>query len=51
MLHRKWIRDREYLPSPTVGKLSDLDPAGLVTPLRVLEVGYVPIVTPHDLKE
>jgi hypothetical protein len=45
LLHRKWTKDREYLPSPTVGKLADLDPAVLVTPPKGLEVGYVPIVT------
>ena len=45
MLHRKWTKDREYLPPPTVGKLADLDPAVIVTPPKGLEVGYVPIVT------
>ena len=45
MLHRKWTRDREYLPPPTVGKLADLDPALIVTPPKGMEIGYVPIVT------
>lgn len=45
MLHRKWTRDREYLPPPTVGKLADLDPAVMVTPPRGMDIGYVPIVT------
>ena len=45
MLHRKWTKDREYLPPPTVGKLADLDPALIVTPPKGLEIGYVPIVT------
>ena len=45
-LHRKWTKDREYLPSPTLaGKLADIDPALLVTPPPGLEVGYVPITT------
>ena len=45
MLHRKWTKDRDYLPPPQVGKLADLDPAVMVTPPKGLEVGYVPIVT------
>jgi hypothetical protein len=45
MLHKSWKKDRDYLPSPTVGKLADLDPAVLVTPPVGLEIGYVPIVT------
>lgn len=45
LLHKNWIRDREYLPPPTIGKLADLDPAVIVTPPQGLEIGYVPIVT------
>ncbi len=45
MLHRKWTKDRDYLPPPTVGKLADLDPAVIVTPPKGLEIGYVPIAT------
>jgi hypothetical protein len=45
MLHRKWTKDKEYLPPPTVGTLANLDPAVLVTPPQGLEVGHVPIVT------
>lgn len=45
LLHRKWTKDREYLPPPTLGKLADLDPAVIVTPPKGLEIGYVPIVT------
>ena len=45
MLHKKWTKDREYLPPPTVGKLADLDPAVIVTPPKGMEIGYVPIVT------
>jgi len=51
MLHKKWTKDREYLPPPTVGKLADLDPAVLVTPPKGMEVGYVPIVTRQCVKE
>lgn len=51
MLHRKWTRDRDYLPPPTVGRLADLDPAVLVTPPKGLEAGYVPIVTRQAGKE
>jgi hypothetical protein len=50
MLHKKWTRDREYLPPPTVGKLADLDPAVLVTPPKGLEIGYVPIATRQGIK-
>jgi hypothetical protein len=45
LLHKKWTKDKEYLPLPTVGRLADLDPAVLVTPPKGLEIGYVPIVT------
>lgn len=51
MLHRKWTKDRDYLPPPTVGKLADLDPAVIVSPPKGLEVGYVPIVTRQAAKE
>lgn len=44
-LHRKWTKDREYLPPPAIGELAELDPAMLVTPPKGLEIGYVPIVT------
>jgi hypothetical protein len=50
MLHRRWTRDREYLPPPTVGRLADLDPAVIVTPPKGLEVGYVPIATRQGIK-
>ena len=45
LLHRRWTKDREYLPLPTVGKLADLDSGVLVTPPKGLEVGYVLILT------
>jgi hypothetical protein len=45
LLHRRWTKEKEYLPPPTIGRLADLDPAVLVTPPKGLEVGYVPIVT------
>ena len=44
-LHRKWTRDRDYLPPPTTGKLADIDAALIVTPPPGLESGYVPIAT------
>ena len=50
MLHKKWTKDREYLPPPTVGKLADLEPAVIVTPPKGLEIGYVPIVTRQGVK-
>lgn len=50
MLHKKWTKDRDYLPPPTVGKLADLDPALVVTPPKGLEIGYVPIVTRQSVK-
>ena len=51
LLHRKWTKDRDYLPPPTVGKLADLDPAVIVSPPKGFEVGYVPIVTRQGAKE
>jgi hypothetical protein len=50
MLHKKWTKDREYLPPPMIGKLADIDPALIVTPPKGMEVGYVPIVTRQELK-
>jgi hypothetical protein len=45
-LHKHWTKDRDYLPSPTIGgKLADIDPALILTPPAGLEAGYVPIVT------
>jgi len=44
-LHRNWTKDHDYLPSPTTGKLAEIDPALIVTPPAGLEIGYVPIVT------
>lgn len=44
-LHRKWKKDREYLPPPAFGKLADIDPALILTTPPGLEVGFVPIVT------
>jgi hypothetical protein len=45
MIHRNWRKDREYLPSPSVGLLASIDAALLVQPPKGMEVGYVPIVT------
>ena len=44
-LHKVWTKERQYLPTPTVGTLADVDPALVVTPPKGLEVGYVPIIT------
>ena len=44
-LHANWPIDRDYMAPPTRGSLVKLDPAVLVTPLKGLEVGHVPIVT------
>jgi hypothetical protein len=44
-IHRNWTIDREYLASLTIGKLTEFDPALIVTPPPGLEAGYVPIVT------
>lgn len=48
-IHRAWTKDHDYLAPPTVGTLADLDPAQLVTPLKGLEIGYVPIATRQEL--
>jgi hypothetical protein len=50
-IHRRWSKDRDYLPPPKLGKLADLDPALLVTPPKGLEAGYVPIVTRQAAEE
>ena len=47
-LHANWPMDRDYMASPTRGKLVALDPALIVTPPIGLEVGYVPIVTRQE---
>jgi hypothetical protein len=49
-LHRHWTRDRDYLAPPTVGTLSEIDSALIVTPPSGLEVGYVPIATRQAAK-
>jgi len=51
-LHKHWTKDRDYLPSPTLGKeLADIDPALILTPPTGLEAGYVPIVTRQGIEE
>lgn len=45
MLHRKWTKEKVYLPPPKKGKLAEIDPALIVRPPKGLEAGYVPIVT------
>jgi hypothetical protein len=39
--HRNWTKNRDCLPSSTVGKLADIDPSLIVTAPRRLESGYV----------
>jgi hypothetical protein len=51
LLHRNWTKDREYLPSPLIGKLAEIDPALIVTPPKGMEVGYVPIVTQQGIEK
>jgi hypothetical protein len=50
-IHRRWTKERDYLPNPATGALAELDPALIVTPPRGFEVGYVPIVTRQAPKE
>lgn len=50
-IHRAWKKDRDYLPSPALGKLAEIDPALLVTPPSGLEAGYVPIATRQELEK
>ena len=51
MLHRHWPKSRNYLPTPTLGKLANLDPAQIVKPPKGLEVGYVPITTRQEFEK
>jgi len=51
MLHRKWTKDREYLPPPMIGKLADIDPALILTPPAGMEIGYVPIATQQGIEK
>ncbi len=50
-LHRKWTKDRDYLPPPTIGQLAEIDPALVVTPPPGLEAGYVPIATKQAARD
>lgn len=43
-IHNNWSTELNFMPPPTGGVLTTLDPALLVTPPEGLEVGYVPIV-------
>jgi hypothetical protein len=49
-IHRRWTKDKQYLPPNTVGTLADLDPAVIVAPPKGLEIGYVPIATRQAAK-
>jgi hypothetical protein len=51
LLHRNWTKDREYLPSPMIGKLAHIDPALIVTPPKGMEIGYVPIATRQGISD
>lgn len=51
LLYKRWTKDKEYLPPPTVGTLADLDPAVIVTPPKELEAGYVPVVTRQGVQK
>lgn len=50
LLHRHWTRDKEYLPAPFEGELTEIDPALIVTPPPGMEAGYVPIVTSQGIE-
>ena len=50
-IHKIWTRNRNYLPSPTAGKLAEIDPALIVTPPKGFEVGYVPIVSRQEIEK
>ena len=50
LIHKNWTKDREYLPTPMIGKLAEIDPALIVTPPTGMEVGYVPIVTRQGIE-
>lgn len=45
MLERHWTITQNYLPPPTHGSLTYLDPAQIVSPPKRFAIGYVPIVT------
>lgn len=49
-LHRTWTKDKNYLPTNSVGKLASIDPALIIKPPKGLEAGYVPIVTRQGWK-
>ena len=50
LLHKHWTIDKEYLPAPLEGELTEIDPALIVTPPVGMEVGYVPIVTSQGIE-
>jgi len=51
LLHKYWTKEREYLPSPLIGRLAEIDPALILTPPKGLEIGYVPIVTSQGIED
>ncbi len=52
LLHTNWSKDKAYLPSPRDPKaqLVELDPALLLTPLKGMEISYVPIAIEQKIK-
>ncbi len=44
-IHRRWTKERRFMPTPRLGSIAKIDPNLIVTPPDGLEVGYVPIVT------
>ena len=50
MIHRRWTKDREYLPPPTRGDLAVIDAALIVEPPKGFEIGYVPIVIRQEAR-
>lgn len=43
-IHSEWPIDRDYIPTPTFGKLVSIDENLIVTPPKGMEVGFVPII-------
>jgi len=44
-IHANWLINKDYMEPPGVGELVALDPALIVIPPKVYEIGFVPIVT------
>ena len=48
LIHQNWQKTDEYLPSPTLGSLANLDNGLIIEPPASFEIGYVPIVTRQE---